>query len=49
VLSKIILKSINENKKDVVVADSKSIAAIQLNSQFPDIAAWIMRKRAKKG
>lgn len=49
VLSKIILKSINENKKDVVVADSKSIAAIQLNVMFPDIAAWIMRKRAKKG
>ena len=48
-LSKIVLKSINENKKDVVVADSKSIAAIQLNVMFPELCCYIMRKRAKKG
>jgi dehydrogenase/reductase SDR family protein 7B len=48
-LAKIVLKSINENKKDVVIADSKTVSAIQLNVMFPDITAWIMAKRAKKG
>jgi len=47
-LAKIVLKSINENKKDVVIADSKTILAIQLNVMFPEITAWIMAKRAKK-
>ncbi len=42
-----VLSSIAAGEPDVILADSKVMAAIQIKTLFPDLMALLMKKRAK--
>ena len=42
-----ILVSIARKETDVVLADAKTTAAVQLKAMLPDVIAWVMVKRAR--
>jgi len=42
-----ILVSIARKDTDVVLADAKTTAAVQMKAMLPDVIAWIMMKRAR--
>jgi dehydrogenase/reductase SDR family protein 7B len=42
-----ILVSIARKETDIVLADAKTTAAVQMKATLPDVVAWIMTKRAR--
>ena len=42
-----ILVSIARKETDIVLADAKTTAAVQMKATLPDVVSWIMTKRAR--